>query len=816
MRYLDINLNYFLNRLMTNRIYISVCTQKNSVAIAYFDVLEISREIKFCDSLDDPNLLFLQSLKNSLHALTADSEEEISGCLVIFPSNSPPALHAAAAASVPGDDRPFETAAARAADFSVEAGQRALRGVRGKISGKFEGLAMRAVGGLCKHLERVSGSRYSPVGISRFAVDGYLAVDPETIAALQIFPSVRVKSIVHGAGRSVGEASIFSMIGNFISSVPGRRKLSQWLALPLRSISALNARLNGVEAFFSGSSLTIRNFQHNLSSMKDLVKQLKRVATKHDFEGKSKVLAWKSLLQSLKAVVDFSGNLAGSQLPAALQLTEGMTILRQLVIWISEAIDFTLSTRDAQVRVHAGLVPGIDDLRGKQREIELLLSRLVSGEVKVVSEKLKSKTARILQTEVMNTPGNSSDSETDDPLQLKLQYYPRLGYLVSVSLEISSQYPEMAETLNWSFQFKSEDAAFFKSSLCKNMDDEFGDIVGEIRKAEYQFLYDLCSRMITDETLEKLHAVTEAVAELDVLIALALAAKSFGWTRPNLAESGNTNLVNARHPLIELCPTLGKSVIPNSFEIHSRNFHVITGPNSSGKSTFLKQVGSIIYLAQIGSFVPAQNATISIFDFLSCRFSSEADEDVSAFCADMQFTAKTLQNAEDRSLIIFDEFGRGTCHPDAVALTAGFASYCANLPVAPTVLISTHFGAEISSILQSCSNIKTFTTSLIPPVDAKSEPTFLYQLKPGICESAFALNCARKANLPVEVVRRSEEILGALRAGADPPAKRTEDERITDLEIVTCFKSWNKKCAKDLMKKIGSICKEAKFALLPL
>ena len=789
--------------------------QQNAVAIAYFDVLEISREIKFSDSLDDPNLLFLHALKTSLHAVSADSEEEISGCLIVFPSNSPPALHAAAAASIPGDDRPFATATARAAEFSIEAGQRALRSVRGKISGKFEALAMRAVGGLCKYLERVAGSRYSPVGISRFAVDGFMAVDPETIAALQIFPTNRVKSIVHGAGRSHGETSIFSTIGNFTSSIPGRQKLSQWLALPLRSKAALESRLDAVEAFTAASTFSMRNFQHNLGSVKDLVKQLKRVATKHDFEGKSKVVAWKSLIVSLKAVLNFAVSLEGSPLDAVKQLTNRENLLRQLVTLISETIDFEASARDAQIRVHAGLVPGIDALRGKQREIEILLSRLLPGQVKFVAEKLKTRAARFLQTEVVSAPGNSTpgnSSDEDDPLQLKLQYYPRLGYLVSVDLEISSRYPNMAEMLDWTFQFKSEDAVFFKSSICKEMDVEFGDIVGEIRKAEYQVLYDLCSKIASDGNLADLHAVTDAAAELDCLIALALTAKCLGWTRPQLVDAGNTKLINARHPLIEGCAVSGKSIVPNSFEINERNFHVISGPNASGKSTFLKQTGSIIYLAQIGSFVPAQ-ATISIVDFLSCRFSSDAEEDVSAFNADLLHLSKTLQNAKGRSLIIIDEFGRGTCHPDAVALTAGFAEYSVSLELPPTVVISTHFGSEI--FRDSASHVKTFTTSLIPPVDSKSEPTFLYQLKPGISNCAFALNCARRANLPGEVVRRAEEILGALRAGDDPPAKREETERSMDLEIVNCFKNWNKGSAADFMKKLSSMTSLRKFALLP-
>jgi len=219
---------------MTSRVYVSVCAQQNSSAIAFFDVLEISREIKFCESLDDPNFLFLQALKNSLLALSTDSEEEISGCLVIFPANSPPSLHSAAAAPAAGREIAFPTAVARAADFSAETGGRALRLVNGRISGKFQNLGLRAVGGLVRHLERVSGSRYNPLGISRFSIDSFLSVDPETISALQIFPSGRVNSIIHGAGRSIGESSILTLLTNFVSSGPGKKLLSQWLALPLR------------------------------------------------------------------------------------------------------------------------------------------------------------------------------------------------------------------------------------------------------------------------------------------------------------------------------------------------------------------------------------------------------------------------------------------------------------------------------------------------------------------------------------------------------------------------------------------------------
>jgi len=183
-----------------------------------------------------------------------------------------------------------------------------------------------------------------------------------------------------------------------------------------------------VEIFTFGNF--VKKIRQSLSAAKDLARLAKRVATKHDFEGKSKVNSWKILDQGLKSVLAFTESLIFSgekleKLEIVQKLISRQDILHQLISWISAAIDFEASARDAQLRVKIGVVPEIDALRGKQAEIEILLSQCLPGETHFAKTKLFRKS--ILQSDnILATPGNSSDDE-EDFLQLKLQYYRRLG-----------------------------------------------------------------------------------------------------------------------------------------------------------------------------------------------------------------------------------------------------------------------------------------------------------------------------------------------------------------------------------------------------
>lgn len=282
--------------------------------------------------------------------------------------------------------------------------------------------------------------------------------------------------------------------------------------------------------------------------------------------------------------------------------------------------------------------------------------------------------------------------------------------------------------------------------------------------------------------------VSKLFGELDSLLALAQAAEKYGWVQPEMTASNIIDIADGRHPLQEL---LVPSFIPNDCvmaggpgepdddnpvssqqEAKGPSFLMLTGPNNSGKSIYMKQVALIVYLAHIGSYVPASRATIGITDRILTRIATRETmmADDSAFCIDLKQAAFTINFATRRSLILVDEFGKGTTWHDGVGLLAGYVAHFFHLgPYRPKMLIGTHFH-------------ELYDRGILPPgngleyahldvrLDNEAEEledqiTYLYKLVPGPGRESLGILCAELMGVDGEIIERAEYLQKLLKAG---------------------------------------------------
>lgn len=254
-----------------------------------------------------------------------------------------------------------------------------------------------------------------------------------------------------------------------------------------------------------------------------------------------------------------------------------------------------------------------------------------------------------------------------------------------------------------------------------------------------------------------------AIAELDCLQSFARNATKYNYCRPTMDDTYTLDIIGGRHPVIEQTLPLGESYIPNDLFLDNDQQQVmmITGPNMSGKSALLRQTALICIMAQAGSFVPAQQATIGMIDKIFTRVgaSDNISSGESTFMVEMTETASIMNNISNRSLILLDEIGRGTSTYDGISIAWSLAEYLHDNPLAhPKTLFATHYH-ELNELSQKFPRIKNYTISI---KETGQKIIFLRKLIPGGSEHSFGIHVARMAGMPREVVRRAEQILAQL------------------------------------------------------
>ncbi|OCT44269.1 hypothetical protein CLCR_06005 [Cladophialophora carrionii] len=314
------------------------------------------------------------------------------------------------------------------------------------------------------------------------------------------------------------------------------------------------------------------------------------------------------------------------------------------------------------------------------------------------------------------------------------------------------------------------------------LDHEVGDIYSAICEMEVEIAHNLAQSILLDEEL--LIAASDLCGELDSLLAFSHVAYHYKLTRPKITEENVINIEGGRHLLQEMAVP---SFVANDTyliggngqdDTHGPNMLLLTGPNYSGKSVYQKQVALAVYMAQIGSFLPADAATIGITDKILTRITTRetVSKVHSAFMIDMQQIAMALNSCTRRSLVVVDEFGKGTDTCDGAGLAAGVFRHLLSLGAnSPKTLVATHFHEIFDlGLFDNCPNLSLAHMEV--RVDARdeqtaeehgSEITYLYNLRAGRSDLSYGTQCAALNGVPVEVVERAVELARLAQQGED-------------------------------------------------
>jgi DNA mismatch repair protein MutS len=352
---------------------------------------------------------------------------------------------------------------------------------------------------------------------------------------------------------------------------------------------------------------------------------------------------------------------------------------------------------------------------------------------------------------------------------LRVLYHRVFGYLIEVTKSQLARVPEdyiRRQTLAGAERFVTSELSHMEQRI-------------EAASVESHRLETAHFQRLRDQTLgamDDLHTAARVIAEIDLFLSLGDAAARERWVRPALVEEGTLRLKRARHPMVERSlPPGGFQPNDCSLDTATEQIWLITGPNMGGKSTFLRQVGICVYLAQIGSFVPAEAATVGLADRIFTRVgaSDQIARGASTFFVEMRETATILRQATDRSLVLLDEVGRGTSTYDGLSLAwAVTEALHEGERGKPRTLFATHYH-ELTDLENRLPRLRNRTVRV---AEENGEIVFLHQIGPGRADRSYGIHVAQLAGVPEPVLRRARELLGHLEeGGARPDAAHAGD-----------------------------------------
>jgi len=544
--------------------------------------------------------------------------------------------------------------------------------------------------------------------IRNLATDDAVLIDDFTRRNLEIFQTMQTGT-KHGALLDVIDQSVTPM---------GVRLLTKWIIRPLRSPEAINARLDQVE-FLRNNSKVRRSLRDLLAHCGDPERLIARLSTNR--ASAREVVALKNTLKLIPAIRE---NLA--------EQTTFSTILAELdpLPELVELLDRSIKDDDLPLSIREGGF--IKD--GYSAELD---------EYRHLAHHGKEWIARLQETErqKLNIPS------------LKVGYNKVFGYYIEVTRTHAEKIPPeyiRKQTLVNNERFITPDLKEYEEKLL-NAEERIGQI-------EFELFQELSEKIL--QFIEAIQKNANALAQIDVLAGLAELAEKNRYCRP-LINNGTAIEINAgRHPVVEQLLPVGEKFIANDLRIDNQSAQIliITGPNMAGKSTYLRQIGLIVLMAQIGSFVPADSATIGVVDKIFTRVgaSDNLAAGESTFLMEMHETANILNNVTPHSLVLLDEIGRGTSTYDGMAIAWSVTEYLHNHPnVAAKTLFATHYH-ELTELEKVLPRVKNYNVAVREYGD---RVIFLRKIIPGGCDKSYGIHVAQMAGVPPEVIRRAREIL---------------------------------------------------------
>ncbi|KAH9442219.1 hypothetical protein Pst134EB_028475 [Puccinia striiformis f. sp. tritici] len=354
-----------------------------------------------------------------------------------------------------------------------------------------------------------------------------------------------------------------------------------------------------------------------------------------------------------------------------------------------------------------------------------------------------------------------------------LNYFPQIGFLCAIPFPAQSGSVDPSTIEDWEFRFATDIEEHYKNGIMRDLDHHYGDLATAIDDREIELVHQLEEEVSKYTSI--LLTLNDDLAELDCLLSLAKVTFERAWVRPEIVEQNTVQLTAGRHPLVESCVESyilnDTHLVANSISKHPRKKRrgaqsytgnpmiILTGANFSGKSVYLKQVAIIVILAQLGSFVPAEEAHIGIHDAVFTRVSTteSASRSSSAFMIDLQRISFMLRNCTARSIILIDEFGRDGSHRrTSIILRSGRAPNLQRIKLSNSPRVFTN------GFLSLDLPIDYAHMSIVLRTDVGSEedntPTYLYKLAPGLVSSSHAMGCAAQAGIPRHIRLKADRV----------------------------------------------------------
>jgi len=606
--------------------------------------------------------------------------------------------------------------------------------------------AIRAAGAVLDYLQETQKASLDHIDrISPYRAGDSLEIDESTRRSLELTRSLRE------GGR---QGTLLAVLDRAVTAM-GSRTLGGWLAAPLTDIEQIDARLNAVAELVEHTALC-DDLRDALAEVYDLERLLARVTT-----GRASPRDLSFVARTLRALPKLKAKLTARKAALLRDLEDQLDLCVEIRSQLDAALvdDCPLSATEGGV-IRPGYRKQLDELRGLAAGGKQWIAEYQAGEV-----------------------------ERLDIPSLKVGYNKVFGYYLEVTHAHRDKVPE-----NYIRKQTLKNAERYVTPELKEYEEKVVAADDKARTLEYDLFVEL--RAATQAESRRLRATASVLARLDALAALAALARQRGYCRPQIVAEPILEIDDGRHPALDVLLAEGEFV-PNDTRIgrgrpaesaakpgggsaigdaddgapaeasdaeHAEPpdhgvVHLITGPNMAGKSTYIRQVALITVMAQMGSFVPARRATIGVADRVFARVgaSDELARGQSTFMVEMTETARILNNATERSLVILDEIGRGTSTYDGVSLAWAIVEHLHDA-IGCRTLFATHYH-ELTDLAGSLAGVRNLNVAVR---EWQDDVVFLHKITPGSADKSYGIHVARLAGVPRPVNERAKQILAQL------------------------------------------------------
>lgn len=616
--------------------------------------------------------------------------------------------------------------------FGQKAGLEKVTQVYGLHSSQGLGLEpdsplMRPMGALLDYLSKTQMTTELHLRkVQTVETEASMVMDRQTCRNLEIFQNQQDGS---------AKGSLFATL-NETATPMGARRLAHWLSQPLLNMEALEARYDQVDAFLK--DVDCIRFSRELGEVRDLERPLGRIRA-----GRFSARDMKSIGSSLLAVPKVNAHLVQSEVLSARVQPELSALAEKLNHTLRDELPAILGAGDM---IRDGVDESLDSWRGIRDGGKSTLEEM--------QERLKDE---------LNLPG------------LKVRHNKVFGYYIEVPKAQSAKVPEhfiRKQTL--------VNAERYIIPELKEFEDKIFSAHDEVQAIESRIIAEL--REATLAQKDEISSLALGLSELDVLSTMARLAQRYDYVRPQLCSSPTLKLEASRHPVVERLLGVGE-FCPNDIDLSREQTRMVllTGPNMAGKSTYIRQIGLIQIMAQLGCFVPARSAQLSLVDRVFTRVGAGDDlsSGRSTFMVEMNETANILHNATPKSLVILDEVGRGTSTLDGLSLAWAITEDLHHREdLSPLCLFATHYH-EMTELAEQCEHLENYRVQV---EESGDNIVFLHKIVAGGADKSYGIHVARLAGLPNRVVKRAQHLLESFEAKHSdetfvaPPPQVQEEE----------------------------------------